>query len=74
MSVPVFEPVMVLRPNATSSLTVGSCSWFMVGLALKPTPGSCPLTKLLPVGIGGGGLIPQALQSLDAGCAVAAVE
>lgn len=40
---PVFEPVVVLRPSAASSLTVGSCSCFMVGLALKPTAGSFSL-------------------------------
>lgn len=55
---PVFEPLMVLRPNAASSLTVGSCSWFMVGLALKPTLGSCPLTTAASRGHWGRGAHP----------------
>ena len=57
---PVFEPLIVLRLSAASSLTVGSCSWFVVGLALRPTPGSCPITRAAARGQQrGGGASPK---------------
>lgn len=52
---PVFEPLTVLRPSAACSLAVGPCGWFVVGLALKPTPGSCPVTTAAARGQWGGG-------------------